>query len=358
MKRAISIALVLVMVFALAACGGGKSSQSASSAPASSSSSAAAPAPAKADPVVLRFSYSLPSGSPCDQAAQAMAAAVAEKTDGRITIETYPNCGLSGGDLVKAFEMLVSGDIDIHGSSPFTAGNFDGRYFVMWLPWLFNDREALESALDGGLSDLLNTWAKEKGMTILTTCYAGARELSNSVREVKTVDDIKGLVIRVPGASMFIDTFNALGAAPVAMDFSEVYTASQQGTIDGQENPLSTYYSAALQEVQKYITMYNMVYDTTIFYMNSAKFNSLSAEDQQILLECAKEAGIQYRDNVIATDEALASSLVDEYGCTVTYLTDEELKTFQDAVTPIYEQYKSVIGEDVVTEVLKLAGKG
>lgn len=345
MKKLLCLILSIAMVISLVACG---ETSNGDSTPDTKDSQGK---------VTLRFSYSLPAGSPCDIAAKSMADAVSEKTDGRITIETYPNCGLSGGDLVKAFEMLVEGDIDIHGSSPFTAGNFDPRYYVMWLPWLFDSVDQLEAALDNGLKDELNSWAQEKGMTILTTCYAGARQLSNSKHEVTCVDDMKNLIIRVPGASMFIDTFNALGAAPVAMDFSEVYTAAQQGTIDGQENPLSTYASAALQEVQPYITMYNMVYDTTIFYMNSDKFNSLSAEDQAILRECASEAGILYRDTVIETDESLAESLSKDYGVTVTYLSDEQLATFQSAVTDIYEKYKSVIGEDVVSTVLKLAGK-
>lgn len=307
-------------------------------------------------PVTLRMSYSLTANSPCDVAAQKFKELVSERTDGRINIELYPNCGLSGGDLVKAFEMLIAGDIDIHGSSPVTAANFDTRFNAFWLPWLFDDVDTLQAAIDGGLTEEVSTWSEENNMKVLSIAYAGARQLSNSKREVKTVDDMKDLVIRVPSVNMFIDMFKELGASPVAMDFSEVYTASQQGTIDGQENPLSTYASAALNEVQKYVTLYDMVYDTTIWFMNDEKFNSFSAEDQAVLTECAQEAAIYYKELVLEEDSALEESLVDE-GVTVTRLTDEELAPFREKAETIYEEYRDVIGADVVDSFLTYAGK-
>ena len=176
------------------------------------------------------------------------------------------------------------------------------------------------------------------------------RQLSNSKREVKTVEDMKDLVIRIPSVNMFIDMFKELGASPVAMDFSEVYTASQQGTIDGQENPLSTYASAALNEVQKYVTIYDMVYDTTIWFMNSDKFSSFSQEDQAILTECAEEAAVYYKELVIEEDSA-------DEGVTVTRLTEEELAPFREKAEKIYEEYRDVIGADVVDSFMAYAGK-
>ncbi len=307
-------------------------------------------------PVTLRMSYSLTANSPCDVAAQKFKELVSERTEGRINIELYPNCGLSGGDLVKAFEMLISGDIDIHGSSPVTAANFDTRFNAFWLPWLFDDVDTLQAAIDGGLTEEVSSWSEENNMKVLSIAYAGARQLSNSKREVKTVEDMKDLVIRIPSVNMFIDMFKELGASPVAMDFSEVYTASQQGTIDGQENPLSTYASAALNEVQKYVTIYDMVYDTTIWFMNSDKFSSFSQEDQAILTECAEEAAVYYKELVIEEDSALEKSLADE-GVTVTRLTEEELAPFREKAEKIYEEYRDVIGADVVDSFMAYAGK-
>lgn len=306
--------------------------------------------------ITLRMSYSLTPGSPCDLAAQQFKADVAEKTDGRINIELYPNCGLSGGDLVKAFEMLISGDIDIHGSSPVTAANFDGRFNAFWLPWLFDDVESLQNALDSGLKEDVSSWSEEKNMKVLSIAYAGARQLSNSKREVTSLEDMKGLVIRVPAVNMFIDMFKELGASPVAMDFSEVYTASQQGTIDGQENPLTTYASAALNEVQKYVTIYDMVYDTTIWFMNNDKFNSLSEEDQAILTECADSAAIYYKELVLEQDAELEESLADS-GVKVTRLTEEQLAPFREKANGVYGKYKDVIGAEVVDSFMAYAGK-
>lgn len=344
-KRSISIMLVFIMAIALlTACGQTK-------APSSSGGESGE------KEIILRMSYSLPSNSPNDIAAQKFSELVSEATGGRIKIELHPNCGLSGGDLVKAFEMLIAGDIDIHGSAPITAANFDPRFNAFWLPWLFDDVDSLLSALDNGLIDLASSWSEEKGMMVLTCSYAGSRQLSNSKRDVKTVDDMKDLVIRVPAVNMFIDMFTELGSSPVAMDFSEVYTASQQGTIDGQENPLSTYASATLYEVQKHVTMYNMVLDTTFWFMNSKKFNSLSEEDQKILLDSAKEASEYYKELVLEQDAALEKSLAEEHGVTVTYLTDEELQPFRDKAKVVYEKYGPIIGQDIVDTFLELAGK-
>lgn len=334
------ISAALISVLCISGCSGSGSSEQSSS----------------GDSVTLRMSYSLTANSPCDVAAQKFKELVAERTDGRINIELYPNCGLSGGDLVKAFEMLISGDIDIHGSSPVTAANFDSRFNAFWLPWLFDDVDTLQAAIDGGLTEEVSSWSEENNMKVLSIAYAGARQLSNSKREVKTVDDMKDLVIRIPSVNMFIDLFKEMGASPVAMDFSEVYTASQQGTIDGQENPLSTYASAALNEVQKYVTIYDMVYDTTIWFMNNDKFNSFSAEDQAILKECAEEACVYYKDLVIEEDTALEESLA-ESGVTITRLTDEELDGFREKAEKIYEDYRDVIGADVVDSFLTYAGK-
>lgn len=308
------------------------------------------------EPVTLRMSYSLTAGSPCDVAAQKFKEIVAEKTDGRINIELYPNCGLSGGDLVKAFEMLISGDIDIHGSSPVTAANFDSRYYAFWLPWLFDDVDSLQNALDSGLTDEVSSWSEDNNMKVLSIAYAGARQLSNSKHEVATLDDMKNLVIRVPAVNMFIDMFKELGASPVAMDFSEVYTASQQGTIDGQENPLTTYASAALNEVQKYVTIYDMVYDTTIWFMNDDKFASFSPEDQAILSESAHEAAQYYKELVLEQDADLEKSLAED-GVTITHLTEEQLAPFREKANKIYDNYRDVIGADVVDKFMEYAGK-
>ena len=342
-KKLLSIALISVLC--IAGCSSGDSTTTTDGADTASGES-----------ITLRMSYSLPPNSPCDVAAQQFKELVSERTDGRINIELYPNCGLSGGDLVKAFEMLIAGDIDIHGSSPVTAANFDPRFNAFWLPWLFDDVDSLQAAIDGGMTDEVSSWSEERNMKVLCIAYAGARQLSNSKREVRTVEDMEGLVIRVPSVNMFIDMFQELGASPVAMDFSEVYTASQQGTIDGQENPLSTYASAALDEVQPYVTLYDMVYDTTIWFMNNEKFNSLSAEDQAAITESAKEAADYYDELSIEEDTALEQSLVEE-GVTVTDLTEEELAPFRERAEKIYEDYRDVIGADVVDSFLAYAGK-
>jgi len=307
-------------------------------------------------PTILHMSYSLPSDSPCDFAAKKFGELLKERSNGRIILETYPNCALSSGDLVKAFEMVQLGSIDIHGSSPITFSNFDKRFSVFWLPWLFPDEKTLLKVLSSGLMDEVDSWCKEKNTMLLAIGNGGARQISNSVHEIRNPKDLKHSKIRVPKVQMFVELYKLLGANPVAMDFSEVYTSLQQKTIDGQENPLSTIYAAKLYEVQKYITIWNYVRDQIIWIMNAKSFESFDNETQELILECARE-GMKYNNEMMVQMEKEMMVKLENKGCKITVLSPEEIDVFYKMALPIYKSYEPIIGKDIVDKFVRASRK-
>lgn len=158
---------------------------------------------------------------------------------------------------------------------------------------------------------------------------------------------MKGLKIRVPGMKMYIDLFTALGADPISMNFAEVFTALQTGSIDGQENPIDTIKTSNIHEVQKYLSIWNYSYDAIILGMNKEKFESLSEEHQKILREAAAEA-CEYQKQL--TRELTAEQLkeFEEAGVKITEVTDEAIEGFKEKVQVVYEQYEPIMGKELI----------
>lgn len=185
--------------------------------------------------VVLHFTHTQSPGSISDLTAQEFKKLVEERSGGRIEVSIYSNCGLSGGDLTKAIELVQAGNIDIHSCAPPNIANYDKKFYSFWLPFLFpNSDDLLAFCHSDKVHEVVNGWCNDLEMEMLGINNAGSRQISNSKKEITKPEDLKGMNIRVPGANIFIDLYrNYFGANPTAMDFSEVYTSLQQKTIDG-----------------------------------------------------------------------------------------------------------------------------
>ncbi len=334
-KKVTAMAVVSALTLSLAACGG--------------SSSGGASGGASEKPVTIRMSHTQAPNSVSDNTAKEFQRLVDEKSEGKIKIEIFTNCGLSGGDLTKAVEMVQTGDIDIHSCAPANIANFDKKFFVFWLPYLFDTEEDLVAKTnDPEIKATINGWTNAMNMTMLGINNAGSRQISNSKKEIKMPEDLKGMNIRVPGANVFIDLYkDYFGANPTAMDFSEVYTSLQQGTIDGQENPISVFESSKFNEVQKYVTLWDGVRDTTIWIMNTKNLEKLSPENQAVIKEAAEEA-LQWGNEYLAGNEAEIINTLEESGVVFTRLTDSEKEAFKAASAGIYDKYSTEIGQDVI----------
>ncbi|AFM22617.1 tripartite ATP-independent periplasmic transporter solute receptor, DctP family [Acetomicrobium mobile DSM 13181] len=306
--------------------------------------------------ITLNFSHTMAPNSVSDMAAKEFKRLIEEKSNGAIKVNVVTNCGLSGGDLTKAIEMAMAGDIDIHACAPTNVANFDPRFFIFWMPFMF---PTLDSLLNVCHSDEIykevDGWSAEKNLKLLGFHNAGARQISNNKKEIRKPSDLKGMNIRVPGAQIFIDLYrNCFGANPIAMDFSEVYTALQQGTIDGQENPVSVFYSSKFSEVQKYLTLWDYVRDTTAWFMSNKTLEKLTLDQRNMVMETAKQA-IDWANNYVNDNEETILKQLRGEGVLITKLTPAEQKAFADAAAPIYSKYADIVGKDVISLFQRVA---
>jgi tripartite ATP-independent transporter DctP family solute receptor len=233
------------------------------------------------------------------------------------------------------------------------------EYAIVDFPFLFNDAKEADAVLDGPIGKLLADKLPEKGLVHLAYLDLGFRNITNSRRPIKTADDIAGTKLRVIQSPIYIDTFSALGANPVPMSFTEVYTALEQKTIDGQENPFTVIEANKFQEVQKYLTGSRHVYNPQSMFMSKKKWDSLNKEEQDILLAAAKETqAYQRKLSRDAQDVALNNLKTKmEYS----ELPPAETAKIRAKLKPVIDKYSANVGADfakqVYSEIDKVRGK-
>lgn len=257
---------------------------------------------------------------------------VSKGSGGNVTVSVFPNDQLAGGNASRGIEMIASGAVDLAAYATCTLAVVDPKLPVATIPWSFDNYKEAAHVIDTTGGQYYAQRLAMKGMTYLGSFHNGFRQLTNSKHEVRTPQDLKNLKIRVPGSVVYMGFFRALGADPTSMSWSEVFTAIQQGTIDGQENGVSITSTSKMQEVQNYLTMWNYSYENDLFVASSDIWNSLEPKTQELLQSCAKEACQWGRDTL----EAEENSILGEFeasGMTITYLTDEEKQTFADAIS-------------------------
>ncbi|MDO4261167.1 MAG: DctP family TRAP transporter solute-binding subunit [Eubacteriales bacterium] len=279
------------------------------------------------------------------QVAEKFAELVAEASGGSVTISVYPNDQLAGGNASKGIEMIAGGGVDLAAYATSVLSVIDRQLGVGTLPWIFDDYTDARTIIDSTGGEYYAERLSQKGLTYLGSFHNGFRQISNSKHEVKTPEDVKGLKIRVPGSEVYMGVFREFGADPVAMSWSEVFTALQQGTIDGQENGVSITASAKMPEVQDYITIWNYVYDSDLIIANSSVWESLEPATRELLEEKAKEACDWGRDQLEQEEEALLAEF-EEKGMTVTRLTEEEMEPFREVVKDFKAELIESYGEE------------
>jgi len=272
-----------------------------------------------------------------------------KKSDGRIKIKVFSNEQLSGGDQVAGVEQLMSGEKEFSYNSSIVYAGIDPKFGAVNAPFLYKDYAQASKTLAATGFDAYKKLAATKGVELLGFGESGFRQITNNVHPITTVGDLKGIKLRIPGIGLFTDIYRSLGANPTTMNFSEVFTALQQKTIDGQENPLDVIDSSGITEVQKYMTIWNYVYDPLIFGMNKKTFDSLDPADQKMVQETAAEANaLQIKTNRDKESKQLESM---SKKMKVTVLDDAQRAVFQKQMSPIYEKYQSIWGADMAKAV-------
>jgi tripartite ATP-independent transporter DctP family solute receptor len=223
------------------------------------------------------------------------------------------------------------------------------------LPFVFEGREQAMRVIDGPVGALIEEKLGAKGFTALGWMELGARHATNSKRPLKTLDDFKGLKLRMQPNQTHLATFRALGANPVAMDIKELYSALQQGVVDGQENPYPIIHANRYFEVQKYLSDTAHFFDFIILIANKQMLDGLTAEQKAAVREAAKVAVAEQRK---AAADAEAATLADlkAKGMQLDPLPAKTRETLRKASAGVVDEVRKRIGADVVDKVLAEAG--
>ncbi len=274
---------------------------------------------------------------------------VERETNGSIKVEVHPN-GALGGDR-EVLEGLQLGTIEGTTVSTGPVAQFAPRFAMFDLPFLFTDVDVAYEVLDGPIGvDLLND-LPEQGIIGLNYWENGFRHMTNDVREITLLEDIKGLKIRTLENDLHIDMWRELGANPTPMAFTELFAGLQQGVVDGQENPVGNVTTSNFYEVQEYLTKTGHIYNASLFLISKGFWDTLTEEEQAIMTKAADEAR-DYQRELNQQEELEAYDFLEENGMTITELSQDEQKKIFEKVQPVYEKYAASIGEDLVNELL------
>ena len=334
------LCLVVAISLVLVGCGGKKEE----------------PKKAEQKKISIKMSVTTPSeSSPWNVGAKKWAELVKQRTNGRVEITTFPNEQLSSGNQQKGIEQVAAGVTGASLHSTIIYSVIEPKLAVVSMPWIMPNNAAVDKAMKGAPGEKVKELIRAKGIEPLAFGENGFRHWTNSKRPLATPDDMKGLKIRVPGMKMYIALFKAMGADPTSMSFSEVFTALQQGTVDGQENPISVIYTTKLNEVQKYMTICNYSYDPIVLGVNKKLWDSIDKETQEIMKKAAVEA-MELNVKLTREDEAKQLDEMKKKGLQVNVLTPEQIKVFQASVTSVYKEQEPIIGKALL-DMFVAAGK-
>jgi tripartite ATP-independent transporter DctP family solute receptor len=328
-------AAVAVSAISLAACGSSSSDKAAS-----------------AGEPTARLTLSIP--DPIDSSvgvtAKHFATEVAKDSGNSIKVTVVPNGTSFGGDQKAAITRVTQGSLDgtIWSTSVY-AGSIK-QMNALSLPYLFKDTDQVAAYLAGkpgkDLAGLLESQAKTHELAFLTRT---PREITNSQRAITSPSDLKGLKLRVPGNPLWTTFFSSLGASPTPMDFSEVFTALQTGTIDGQENPVEVPVANKFNQVQKYLSMTNHMSDAFVLAVSDQKWNDLSKKQQDAMQKAASETE-KYKTKYDADQSAKQIAQLKSQGMKVNTLSKSAVADFRDKARALYPQFRDLIGGDFMDE--------
>jgi tripartite ATP-independent transporter DctP family solute receptor len=297
---------------------------------------------------VLKLGHIAEVSHPYAQGADHFAKLVTEKSGGDMEVQVFPSSQL--GSQKDMTEGLIYGTIDMVLTGTADLGQFQPKMSLFDLPFLFKDRAHAYKALDTvGME--LGQELEPRGLKLLGYMENGIRHLTNNVRPVKTPADMDGLKIRVMSNKIYIETIKSLGGSPTPMAFGELYSAMQQGTVDGQENPSAHIYTKRFFEVQKYASLTAHAYAPEPVLISMITWSKLSDAQKAIIQEAAKEA--------IAWQRELSTKEDNEYWDKIKAtgkieVIEVDRKPFMEATQPVWKEFAGTVGQDNIDKVLAL----
>ncbi len=308
-----------------------------------------------AKPIKIRFSHVVAPTTPKGQAADMFARLANERLKGKVEVQVFPNSQLYTDK--KVLDALSSGSVEMAAPSTAKFTSWVPQLQLFDLPFMFKNREVLYQTMDGEVGKKLFKLLGKKNMLGLSMWDNGFKQIGNNIREIKTPADLKGIKFRIMSSKVLEAQFKAVGGNPQVMPFSEVYSALEQGVIDGQENTWSNMYSKKFFEVQKYITETNHGYLGYLVVTNAQFWAHLPADVRTELESIMKEVTEWIRENAYKINQDMKQKIIDSGKTKVTELTEAEKEAFRTAFKPVQDEFRSVIGGEYIDAVNALNAK-
>ena len=272
---------------------------------------------------------------------------VEERTDGAIKIDYYPNCEL--GSQQAMLDQMLTGTLDFCPLSSSMVASIYPSFEILVMPFAFQNAEEFRAAEANGAFDKLYEESANGPLKMLSTFTLSWEALSNTKREVRRPEDIKGMNVRVVSGGVYQDVYNAMGATTSNISFSELYTALQQGVIDAECNAISINVSKKFYEVAKYHSQLPALMDVNPLMMSEYTEQKVTAEQLDIIKQCAVDACELGDKTYVEIMDTCEQEFVDLGGHLVRGedFTEEEIQAFRDVTAPVWDKYAEQLGEEV-----------
>lgn len=303
----------------------------------------------------MKVSHVVSASTPKGKAADFFEKRVEELTGGKIDVQVFPNSQLYGdGEEMKA---LVMNNVQLIMPSLSKFTSIAPQMQLFDLPFIFRDKAHLYNVMDGEVGKTLKSFVDEKKQMMAMDYWdAGFKHFSSSKQPIVTPEDAKGLKFRIQSSKVLEAQFKAVGGNPQVLPFSEVYSALQQGVVDGTENPLSNFYTKKFHEVQSSLTLSNHGYLGYLVVMNSKFWDKLPKDLQANVAQAMKEATELERKESAVEDAKIMEELTKyskETGkLQIVELTPEQKEQWKKAMSVVYPQFYDVIGEDLIKKAI------
>lgn len=291
--------------------------------------------------VALKLGHAVSDQHPYHMGAERFKEIVEKETGGEVEVSLFPNNQLGTGER-DLLEGLQLGVVDVYVGSTGPMGGFEKKFMLFDFPFLFKDKAQAYEVLDGEIGTYVMGLLDKIGIKGLAWYENGFRHFTNSKRPVNTPDDVKGLKLRTMENKIHMALWRAMGADPTPMAWGEVFTALQQGTVDGQENPIPIIYVQKIYEVQKHLALTGHVFSPAMIAIAKAKFDALPEAHRAVILKAARESALFQREQITRMEEEQVAKLK-ELGMEV---TTPDVAPFREATKPVYDQFRGELGDD------------
>ena len=295
---------------------------------------------------VLKMGYAVPKDSHYGVGATVLCDEIAKGTNNRYSCQHFPSAALGGErEMIEAVQL---GTQDMVTTSTGPLGNFVPEVKIFDIPFLFRNYDHARKTLDGQIGQDALKAMQAKGLVGLAWAENGFRHMTNSKRAINSATDANGLKMRTMENKTHMEGYKTFGILPTPMAFPELYTALQQGTVDGQENPIPVILAAKFSQVQKHLSLTGHVYSPAVFIMSPNVWNKLNDADKKVFTEAAKKGAAAMRKRV-NDDEARGIEMLKKDGMQVVEKVDGD--SFRKAVAPAYANFAKEFGADKIAAI-------